>query len=467
MRSPAPAEQQTDFPVIHSLSGPDSQRRIAYIEDWFLRTRKQDQKHRLKMIRVDGTQDQEIFVRQGSAMWSATAAGDGRIGSQLALAPSGGRVALVTDLESIQMETPPAYLVVGALEIWSLTQKSGRRIAVQALDQATPDSKQLSWFPDEIHLAYVELMAQDRANGALPMEDGFGGGFRLWPRLPAVHVLNVDTGERRFLHFGWTPVVASSGELIAITDLDGRKRMVDAQTGRSVRARYPGLIDPGLIAVLPGRLGLYWGQPTAGQAIQYTNLGSRGPRALVTIKVGEVNSGGFQTLIPYVDAPDPISFGGSNPRAADRGRLNGIQWCSEIPREYRTETGGKQSPSVGWWRRVGNTPCEGSSNPSITQGRFSHDLLQRIPFRPSRSLRWWAGSPNRSVAQEIWQVRFGRYNAKSSDVKFHPRRPNGAFSSCDWLVSRIAFRCQLQDGRSLAQHPMHDWFRWTTRRQDP
>jgi hypothetical protein len=311
LREPAPSSEAS-FPVIHSISGPDSEGRIAYIEDWFFVTEDRHRKHVLKTMRVDGTQDQEIFERKGSAMWSATAAGDGRIGSQLALAPTGGRVALVTDIDFVQMDDPSAHLTVGSLEVWSTTTKSHRTFPVKVLDQATRNSSELSWFPDGIHLAYVELVSRVESEATLRESASFGSGFHQWPRMPAVHVLNVDTGERRFLHLGWSPVVSADGDWVVVSDGEGRLTLIDANEGASKSAHFAGIISgPGVIAVLQGGLALYWGWPTTGTAIQYTDAGSSGRHALVTIKVGEVNSQRFQTAIPSLDARHRVSFGGS------------------------------------------------------------------------------------------------------------------------------------------------------------
>src|SRR5205823_5244674 len=74
-----------DRPIIHALSGPDAEGRIAYIED-------HEERHLLKTIKLDGTQDTEFFSRPGNALWATSAAGHGEIGTHLALSPVGGRV---------------------------------------------------------------------------------------------------------------------------------------------------------------------------------------------------------------------------------------------------------------------------------------------------------------------------------------------------------------------------------------
>src|SRR5205807_755765 len=136
--------------TIHALSGPDADGRIAYIEDHFFVANETDRRHLLKTIKLDGTQDTELFSRLGNAMWAATPAGHGEIGHHLALAPVHGRVAFLSGLSSVQM--PSAYLHVGSVEIWDVDKKAGRKRDIRALDEG------LAWFPDGKRLAYVKLV---------------------------------------------------------------------------------------------------------------------------------------------------------------------------------------------------------------------------------------------------------------------------------------------------------------------
>ena len=87
-------------------------------------------RHLLKTIRIDGTEDREVFSRPGSAMWATTAAGKGEIGRTLALAPTGGRVAFLSELASRQM--PQALLHEGTIEIY------GDRVGLRVWPVLTP-----------------------------------------------------------------------------------------------------------------------------------------------------------------------------------------------------------------------------------------------------------------------------------------------------------------------------------------
>jgi hypothetical protein len=96
-------------------------------------------RHLLKAIYIDGTGDTALFSRPGDAMWATSAAGKGEIGKHLALAPTGGKVAFLSELSSKQM--PGALFHQGTIELWDLNKKERLPLRTHALDQP------LSWFP--------------------------------------------------------------------------------------------------------------------------------------------------------------------------------------------------------------------------------------------------------------------------------------------------------------------------------
>src|SRR5205085_2131378 len=95
---PFGAPNEDDIPTIHALSGPDNEGRIAYIEDHSFVQNTANRRHLLKIIHIDGTGDTSLFSRPGDAMWAR-----GDIGHHLALAPTGGKVALLNGLSHVQM----------------------------------------------------------------------------------------------------------------------------------------------------------------------------------------------------------------------------------------------------------------------------------------------------------------------------------------------------------------------------
>lgn len=298
-----PAARGADRPTIHALSGPDSEGRIAYIEDHSFAADKSTRRHLLKTIRIDGTQDDEVFVRPGGALWATTPAGQGEIGSHLALSASTGQVAFVSGLDPVQLTS--AYLHVGHLEVWNLATKSGGRRVTAVLDEG------LAWFPDGRRLAFVRLVAPTDMPASAAPPAGFGQAFRTWDRVPAAFVLDLDTGAERLLATGWRPVVSGDGTTVLLSDSEGNARGVDAGSGAPLALRLPGRECPGLVAAPAPGLVLARCQPDAGEAVEYTRNNSplAGAKPMLTLSFVRTGTGARQELVRSLDPRTVVSFG--------------------------------------------------------------------------------------------------------------------------------------------------------------
>src|SRR5271156_3082699 len=115
---PQSPDNFADMAIIYALSGPDNLGRVAYIEDHFFANGINKQRHLLKTVRLDGTEDTVIFSHPGSALWAETSIGHGEIGHSMSLAPTGGRVAFLSGLKDLQM--PSSLLSQGSIEIWNI-----------------------------------------------------------------------------------------------------------------------------------------------------------------------------------------------------------------------------------------------------------------------------------------------------------------------------------------------------------
>lgn len=294
------------YPTIHALSGPDRDGRIAYIEDHFFVPNEQDRKHLLKTIKLDGTADTEIFSRRGSAMWAATAAGGGEIGTHLALAPSGANVAFLSELSDKQM--PGALLHEGKMEIWDVARRIRLDVSSKAINQP------MSWLPDGRRLLYVTLVSRDDLPKPATGLEYFGGYVKRWSAVPAVYMLDIETGQSDFLQVGWIPVACDDGNTILVGGWDDRFELIwnrlHLEKGEAKRVQWPGDAN-GAFAAPAANMVLYWGLPTAGAPITYSRHNSplRGPKLMLTVKLALIDSREFQTLVPEIDPRSLVSFG--------------------------------------------------------------------------------------------------------------------------------------------------------------
>jgi hypothetical protein len=172
----------------------------------------------------------------------------------------------------------------------------------------------MSWFPEGRRLAHVRLVPRDQLpEPPLGLEEFGKYGGMVWDEVPAVYVLDIESGTSTFLHVGWTPIVSSDGEKVLVGGYNDQMelcwRRLTVASKRSEPIRWPG--DYGDAIALPDDVVVYWGLPTTGAPIKYTqgNSALRGPKLMLTLKVATIDSTRFQTVVPAIDPRSLVSFG--------------------------------------------------------------------------------------------------------------------------------------------------------------
>lgn len=297
VRQPIPDEDHANYEPIHSVSGPDRDGRIAYVS-YNPDVLELDQaRHFLKVTSIDGRHRETIFSRPGDALW------DDVIGSNLALSPVGGYVAFVGPLKDTRV-LPEDVWQTGPLEIWDVVRKTRIGTDKVALDE------NLSWFPDGKKLAYTKLVVPAEL-AALELDLGeYVQQPESWFLIPAVYVYDVSTEDEVFLHIGWRVTLSTDGSSAILYEPKRGYRLIDVETRTSRPISWPGRSGDVIGFTGPQTI-CYWGQPTTGAPQAWAKVGSPlVPRKrMQTIKLADLRTGDFQTVIESIDPRDVTSFG--------------------------------------------------------------------------------------------------------------------------------------------------------------
>ena len=267
--------------AVQSVSEPDGQGRVAFVDG-----NTADRTYSIRILH-DGS-EQLLLTGAGDPLW------DNAI-SPVSLAPAGGRLAYVAQPPENANRKFQA-LIQGPLRLWDSAAQSVRDLP------ATAAGERPSWFPDGRRLAWV--------SPAMPGHE---------PE-PVVHVLDTQTGSDTILATGHLPLVSSDGQTVLVTR--GRSFelvLVNVATRAEQKiARAHGMGTP--IALFDSRYLLYKGRPTAGAATGTTinNSPLVGPKAMLAVKVMDLQTMEFATLIPLIDPRSSVTAMGHAMTAAGK-----------------------------------------------------------------------------------------------------------------------------------------------------
>jgi hypothetical protein len=288
--------------TVHAVSGPDESGHIAYVVEYL-----QKKTYAIRVCDLDGMSDRLLLSGSGSPLW------DHVVGNQIALHASNGKLAWLKESEGVQMREPSALLRVGQLVFTNLEDGKTVETQARAIDSHN-FTRKFAWFPDGTRIAYVALTSRQDPAATTPPPPVLARDHDGWDRLPAVWVWDLGASTSRFVHWGWTGVPTADQKAMLVCaasdDAGLRWQRVDLSTGESELVSWPGASE-GLIAALDGDLVIYWGYPTEGASQEWTELGSPlAPRwAMWSLKVAEVPTARFQTLLRNVDPRRSVDYG--------------------------------------------------------------------------------------------------------------------------------------------------------------
>jgi len=260
--------------AIYILSAPSEDGRVAFVTQGRKRT------YQMYLLERDGSETL-LVTGKGDPLWDHSI-------SPIALAPRGGRIAFIAQSKENEGKRfrPRGP---GPMRLWDPEAGAVRDLGVTAASQRP------SWFPDGRRLAYVSPV---KGSLEIPSRD-FGDTA---PPLPHVHVIDTNTGHDVPFTTGHFPIVSSDGRSMIVERRRAEYVKVEVETG--TEQALPWLAHFGRpIALVESRYVIYWGRPTPGAPTGVTKNNSNfvGPKPMSAIKVVDIDTNQFATLVPLVD----------------------------------------------------------------------------------------------------------------------------------------------------------------------
>ena len=108
--------------------------------------------------------------------------------------------------------------------------------------------------------------------------------------------------------------MSTEGSPVVVSGFGDRADIIEMQAKDSKPMTWPGRWGPIIGFAGPNAI-LYWGLPTTGVAQQWASVGSPLVRRkhMLTIKIADLSSGEFQTVVEAIDSRHAASYGEVRP----------------------------------------------------------------------------------------------------------------------------------------------------------
>lgn len=277
--------------IIHDVTGPDDEGRIAYFSDTkFMKS------YVVALTTLSGQKHEVLFSEQGHYMDKFI------LGEPISLSPKGGRLALCKYKKD-------KFSDEALIQIWDVVDK-------RLVSEFSSAPSSFAWFPDGQRLAYVKLIDHRLIEGLDAYPESLQKAYskiRFWPAVDCIFIYDLLSNEHFFLHTGFGPSVNSDGKSILLAQ-PGVVRfsnyyLLDLETGEIKLMDWPGRSSD-VIAFTALNTILYKGRITTGREVKtVVNSPLWGRKFLPSVKLADLVTGEFQTVIDSVHPYDTISFG--------------------------------------------------------------------------------------------------------------------------------------------------------------
>jgi hypothetical protein len=288
-----------DHPI-DSIGGPDKRGHIAFIESISQAGGAENDHYSLKIIDMDTRTEKTVFIRKGT-YWPHI---DENYGDSFSMSDSGEVVSFISRLKSASVHHRTRFFEIGNLEIIRVENGEVIKTGVKAIDEG------LSWSPRSDFIAYSELVPRADLSSEIQVTfaDGFGKQWKEWESIPVVSVFDVSNRKSKRIHIGLNPVLSKDRSSILLRDDEGHFRLLKRSNNQSFAVSIPGGGES--FSMIGNDLVLYRGLPTTGSKQHFRLTSTFGILPYWTLKIADVSTGKFLTIIPKLDSwRGKISYG--------------------------------------------------------------------------------------------------------------------------------------------------------------